>query len=137
MSFASAATTSGRPSVKPIRQPAIENDFVKRVELDRAVERALGLEHRRRHVAVEGDVRVGEVVDEDELVLAREVDEPLHQLGRRDAVVGLCGNDTITTRGEGSATSSASSMPASTSPSSIRACTTVAPARRGATRWIG
>ncbi len=29
MSFARAATTSGRPSVKPMRQPAIEKDFVR------------------------------------------------------------------------------------------------------------
>ena len=35
-------------------------------------------------MAVEGDVGVGEVVHEHELALAREVDELLHQLGRRD-----------------------------------------------------
>ena len=35
-------------------------------------------------MAVEGDVRVGEVVHEQELALAREVDEPLHLLGGRD-----------------------------------------------------
>ena len=88
-------------------------------------------------MAVEGDVGVGEVVHEHELTLAREVDEPLHRLGVAIAVVGLCGNETITTRGAGCAARTASSIPASISPPSIRAWITVAPARRGATRWIG
>ena len=70
--------------MKPIRQPAIEKDFVEAVQLDGAVERAVGGEHRRRLVAVEGDVGVREVVHEHELPLARQVDQPLHQLGRRD-----------------------------------------------------
>ena len=35
-------------------------------------------------MAVEGDVRIGEVVHQDELTFAGQVDERLHQLGRRD-----------------------------------------------------
>ncbi len=54
------------------------------VELDRAVERAVGGEHRGRDVAVEGDVGVGEVVHEHELALPGQVDELLHQLGGGD-----------------------------------------------------
>ncbi len=40
-------------------------------------------------MAVEGDVGVGEVVDEHELALARQVDEALHQLGSRDRRRGV------------------------------------------------
>ena len=54
------------------------------VELDRALGGAVGREHGRRLVAVEGDVGVREVVHEHEVVLAREVDEPLHVGGRCD-----------------------------------------------------
>ncbi len=54
------------------------------VELDGAVESSVGGQHRRRLVAVESDIRVGEVVDEDELALEGQVDEPLHQLRSRD-----------------------------------------------------
>ena len=105
-----------------MRQPAIEKDLVRRVELDRAVERALGREHGRRHVAVEGDVGVGEVVHEDELVLAREVDEPLHQLGRRDrgGRVVREGRDHDARHGLGGLERLLDAR--STSPSSIRAC---------------
>ena len=54
------------------------------VELDRALGGAVGREHGRRHVTVEGDVGVREVVHEHEVVLVREVDEPLHVGGRCD-----------------------------------------------------
>ncbi len=60
------------------------------VELDGALERTLGGEHGGRQVAVEGDVGVGEVVHEHELALAGEVDELLHQLGRRDLASSGC-----------------------------------------------
>ena len=85
------------------------------VELDRALGGAVGREHGRRLVAVEGDVGVREVVHEHEVVLAREVDEPLHVGGRATAVVGLCGNETIDDLGPGRARRAAAiaSMPPS------------------------
>ena len=51
---------------------------------------------------VEADVGVGEVVDDDHLALAAEVDDALHERrGRRLAPVGLCGNEITSTRGFG------------------------------------
>ena len=62
-----------------MRQPAIENDFVS-VYSSTATSSAPGhLEDRRRVVAVEAEVGVREVVDEQHLVLAGEVDHPLHE----------------------------------------------------------
>ena len=58
--------------------PAGEREaFRERVQLDRHLPCALALEDRRRHVAVESEVRVREVVHQHELALAREVHEPL------------------------------------------------------------
>ena len=58
--------------------------------------------------AVEADVGVGEVVHEDDVALAGQVDQPLHVGQLDDAVVGLCGNDSTTTRGLGQPSSHAS-----------------------------
>ena len=127
------------PAEREAHAPAGHREGLRQaVELDRAVERAVGGEHRRRHVAVEGDVGVGEVVDEHELALAREVDEPLHQLGRgdrrrrvvrerddHDARRGLRGAHGLLDRAEQVVVLERARA------------TTVAPARRGATRWIG
>ena len=51
-----------------------------RVQLDRALLGPVGLQDRRRVVAVEADVGVGEVVHDDHLPLPAEVDHPLHEL---------------------------------------------------------
>ena len=50
-----------------------------RVDLDRDIRGAGHLQHRRRPVAVERDVRVGEVVHEQRLVLPCQAHEPLEQ----------------------------------------------------------
>ena len=50
-----------------------------RVQLDRDVLRARHLQDRRRLVAVEAEVGVREVVHDDDLALACELDEPLHE----------------------------------------------------------
>ena len=54
------------------------------VQLDGDFARAFGPEDRRRLVAVVGEVGVREVVDDEELALACEVDDLLHQLRCRD-----------------------------------------------------
>jgi hypothetical protein len=51
-----------------------------RVQLDRALLGTLGLEDARRPVAVEADVGIREVVDDDHLPLPAEVDDPLHEV---------------------------------------------------------
>ena len=51
-----------------------------RVQLDGALLGALGLEDARRPIAVEPDVGVGEVVNDDHLPLATEVDDALHEV---------------------------------------------------------
>src|SRR3546814_12808504 len=51
-----------------------------RVELDRALLGPLGLEDRGRVPAVEAELGVGVVVDDDDLVLASEVDELLEEV---------------------------------------------------------
>ena len=108
------------------------------VQLDRAVERPVGGEHRRRLVAVEGDVGVGEVVHEHELALARQVDELLHQLGRRDR-----GRRVVRERDDHHARRRLRGTDGLLDRRRARrrrrcgAWMTVAPASRGATRWIG
>ena len=47
------------------------------MELDRAFARAVDLEHARRAIAVEGDLGVGEVVGQDDVVLEAEIDRVL------------------------------------------------------------
>ena len=90
-------------------------------------------------MAVEGDVGVGEVVHEQELVLAGEVDEALHQLrGRGDAVVGLCGNDDDHDARRRLGASTASAIAADAVAVAERAWTTRrAGQARARRRWIG
>ena len=78
--MASAATTSALPSRKPDAPARHRERLRERVELDRDVGRARHLQDRRRVVAVEAEVGVREVVHEQHLVLAREVDHALHEL---------------------------------------------------------
>ena len=90
MSFVSAPTTSALPSRKPTRQPAIENDFVIVYSSTAQSFAPRHLQDRRRLVAVEGGVGVREVVHQDHVALAGQVDEPLHLVeldGRRRRVV--------------------------------------------------
>jgi hypothetical protein len=52
-----------------------------RVQLDSDLHSPIGLEDRRRHMAVEGEVGVGEIVDDEQFLLAGEVDDALHETG--------------------------------------------------------
>ena len=87
-------------------------------------------------MAVECDVRIREIVDEEEVVLPREIDQALHVLGRGDSRCRVVwerhDHDARRVR-----------------PALLRRCRrgipvsprareiTVAPASTGATRWIG
>ena len=75
---ASAWIIRGLPQTKPIRQPGMLYDFDSE-KISTPTSLAPGhLEERGRPVAVVGEVRVGEVVHDHQLVLAREVDD-LHE----------------------------------------------------------
>ena len=90
MSFARARDDVGATGDEADAPAGHRERLGQAVQLDAAVERAGDLEQRRRAVAVEGDVRVGEVVHEQHVVLEREVDEALQILagrGRRGRVV--------------------------------------------------
>ena len=90
-------------------------------------------------MAVEGEVGVGEVVDDEDLALAGELDHALHELDSSTvAVVGLCGKERRSTRGRGDARAYASARFANRSWSgAIATWNTLAPASIGAWMWIG
>ena len=79
MSFTSACTTSSLPTQERDPPAGHREALGHRVQLDGALLRALGLQDRGRHVAVEADVGVGEIVHRDHLALAAEVDDALHE----------------------------------------------------------
>ena len=60
---------------------------------------------RGRDVAVEGDVGVGEVVDQEHLLLLGEATSLSKKARSTQAVVGLWGNEKMITRGRGHASS--------------------------------
>ena len=75
----SAWIISGLPQAKPTRQPAIEWLFEKETN-SIAMSLAPGTSRIARGlVAVEGDLRVGEVVQDHQVVGARELDDPLEE----------------------------------------------------------
>ena len=67
--------------MKPTRQPAIENDFVSVYSSTQQSVGAGNLQDRGRLVAVEGEIRVREVVDDQQLPLACELDDLLEEAG--------------------------------------------------------
>ena len=88
MSLASASTIWALPTTNPIRHPGIEWPLVTSLSTDVRTSR---LEQARRRVAVEPEVGVGKVMDEEDLVLSGEADETLEEAGSTQAVVGLWG----------------------------------------------
>ena len=88
---------------EPDAPPGHRERLRERVQLDRDVARARHLQDRRRLVPVEREVGVGEVVHDEHLALARERDDPLHEVeldGRRGRVVR---EERSSTRGRGDA----------------------------------
>ena len=78
--MASACTTSAVADEERHPPAGHRERLGHRVELDGALLGPLGLEDRRRLEAVEAELGVGVVVDDDDVVLAGEVDELLEEV---------------------------------------------------------
>ena len=110
-----------------------------RVQLDRALLGPLGLQDRRRLVAVEAELGVGVVVDEHDLVLAGEVDHPLHEV-EVDARGGRVVRERAARSPGAWATSTRTPrcrFSKKSSPVPIGISRTSAPANSGPQMWIG
>ncbi|CPU65756.1 Uncharacterised protein [Mycobacteroides abscessus] len=133
MSFASAPTTSRRPTRNATRQPAMENDFV--IEYS-----STATSRAPSHSMIDGGSNPSNVMSAYARSCTSTTSLSRAQSTRRwrsslvaTVVVGLCGNDSTTTRGLGQPSSHASMMrsmyPAASVPSPMGTWRASAPAK--------